>query len=81
MKGGATSGSALDDASCPVRYRSAVAKLLFRYASVPMSLTDVYLVRMAERYLSGIVMTLGCDFRIYRKHGRQVIPVKMPNER
>jgi uncharacterized protein len=46
-----------------------------------MSLADACLVRMAERYPSGIVMTLDRDFRIYRKHGRQVIPVKMPNER
>ena len=60
---------------------SAVAKLLFRYASVPMSLADACLVRMAERYPSGIVMTLDRDFRMYRKHGRQVIPVKMPDER
>jgi uncharacterized protein len=59
---------------------SAIAKLLFRYASVPMSLADACLVRMAERYPSGIVMTLDRDFRIYRKHGRQVIPVKMPDE-
>lgn len=60
---------------------SAVAKLLFRYASVPMSLADACLVRMAERYPSGIVMTVDRDFRIYRKQGRQVIPVKMPDER
>jgi predicted nucleic acid-binding protein len=60
---------------------SAVAKLLFRHASVPMSLADACLVRMAERYPSGIVMPLDRDFRIYRKHGRQVIPVKMPDER
>lgn len=36
----------------------AVAKLLFRYASVPMSLADACLVCMAERYPSGIMMTL-----------------------
>ena len=60
---------------------SSVAKLLFRYASLPMSLADACLVLMAERYPSGIVMTLDRDFRIYRKHGRQVIPVKMPDER
>ena len=56
----------------------AVGKLLFRYASVPMSLADACLVSMAERYPSGIVMTLDQDFRIYRKHGRQVIPTRMP---
>lgn len=58
----------------------AVAKLLFRYASVPMSLADACLVRMAERYPSGIVMTLDRDFRIYRKNGRQVIPTRMPDD-
>jgi hypothetical protein len=46
-----------------------------------MSLAEACLVPMAERYPAGIVMTLDRDFRIYRKHGRQVIPVKMPNER
>jgi predicted nucleic acid-binding protein len=60
---------------------SAVAKLLFRYASVPMSLADACLVRMAEQYPTGIMMTLDRDFRVYRKLGRQVIPVKMPDER
>jgi len=60
---------------------SAIAKLLFRYASVPMSLADACLVRMAERYPSGVVMTLDRDFRIYRKNGRQVIPTRMPSDR
>lgn len=60
---------------------SAVSKLLFRYASVPMSLADACLVRMAERYSSSVVVTLDRDFRVYRKHGRQVIPVKLPDER
>ena len=46
-----------------------------------MSLADACLVRMAERYSSSIVMTLDRDFRIYRKHGRQVIPVQMLDER
>lgn len=56
----------------------AVAKLLFRYTSVPISLADACLVSMAERYPSGIVMTLDHDFRVYRKHGRQAIPTRMP---
>lgn len=56
----------------------AVAKLLLRYASVPMSLADACLVSMAERYSSGMVMTLDHDFRVYRKHGRQAIPTRMP---
>lgn len=55
-----------------------LAKLLARYASVPMSLADACLVRMAEQQAKGVVMTLDSDFRIYRKHGRQVIPTIMP---
>jgi predicted nucleic acid-binding protein len=45
-----------------------------------MSLADACLVRMAERYPSGVVMTLDRDFRIYRKNGRQVIPTRMPGD-
>ncbi len=55
-----------------------IAKLLARYASVPMSLADACLVRMAEQHAQSVVMTLEGDFRIYRKHGRQVVPTIMP---
>ncbi len=55
-----------------------IAKLLARYASVPMSLADACLVRMAEQHAQSVVMTLDGDFRIYRKHGRQVVPTIMP---
>ncbi len=55
-----------------------LAKLLARYASVPMSLADACLVRMAEQHAQSVVMTLEGDFRIYRKHGRQVVPTIMP---
>ena len=55
-----------------------LATLLARYASVPMSLADACLVRMSEQQGEGIVLTLDSDFLIYRKHGRQVIPVLMP---
>ena len=55
-----------------------LARLLARYASVPMSLADACLVRMAEQQAQGVVMTLDSDFRIYRKHGRQVVPTIMP---
>jgi predicted nucleic acid-binding protein len=56
----------------------AVAKLLKRYASVPMSLADACLVRMAEHYTDCRVLTLDRDFRVYRRHGRQIIPTTMP---
>lgn len=56
----------------------AVTRLLHTYRNVPMSLADGCLVRMSEVHPSGIVFTLDTDFRIYRKHGRQAIPVLLP---
>ena len=56
----------------------AVTKLLRRYRSVPMSLADACLVRLSELYADCAVLTLDSDFRIYRRHGRQVIPVLAP---
>jgi uncharacterized protein len=55
-----------------------VTRLLKRYASVPMSLADACLVRMAEQFNESPVLTLERDFRVYRKHGRTVIPTLMP---
>jgi predicted nucleic acid-binding protein len=57
-----------------------VQKLLKRYADLPMSLADACLVRMAEQISDSVLLTLDRDFRIYRKHGRQVIPVIMPDQ-
>ena len=56
----------------------ALTRLLKRYASVPMSLADACLVRMAELYAASTVLTLDSDFRVYRKSGRTVIPTRMP---
>jgi len=56
----------------------AVARLLKRYSSVPMSLADACLVRMAEQFAESQVLTLDSDFRVYRKSGRTVIPTLMP---
>lgn len=55
-----------------------IRELLTRYQSVPMSLADACLVRMAEQYLESLVLTLDSDFRIYRKNRNQTIPVIMP---
>lgn len=57
-----------------------VAKLMARYDNVPMSLADACLVRMAEQHADSSIMTLDSDFRIYRKHGRQVIATIMPED-
>jgi uncharacterized protein len=56
-----------------------VAQLLRRYRSVPMSLADACLVRMAEIHGDAPVLTLDRDFRFYRKHRRQVIPLICPD--
>jgi uncharacterized protein len=57
----------------------AVEKLMQRYDSVPISLADACLVRMAEIYTDTSVLTLDSDFRIYRKHRNQEIAVIMPD--
>lgn len=56
----------------------AVRALMRRYADVPMSLADACVVRMSELDTASRVMTLDADFRVYRRHGRQVIPVLCP---
>jgi uncharacterized protein len=68
--------------SVPFRFAEeadAVARLLIRYANVPMSFADACLVRMAEQHGRSTVLTLDRDFRVYRKNGRQVIPTIMPD--
>ena len=56
----------------------AIGRLLGKYADVPISLADACLVRMAEQVADSSVLTVDADFRIYRKHGRQVIPTILP---
>ncbi len=53
--------------------------LMHRYRNRPMSLADACLVRLSEIYGSAEIFTLDSDFRIYRRHGNKVIPVRMPN--
>jgi predicted nucleic acid-binding protein len=56
-----------------------VLKLLQKYADVPMSLADACLVRMTETLSDPLVLTTDSDFRVYRRHSRQVIPCVMPS--
>jgi predicted nucleic acid-binding protein len=58
--------------------REALWKLIHKYEDLPMSLADACLVRLAEKHAGAAVFTLDTHFRIYRKHGRQQIPVIMP---
>lgn len=55
-----------------------VRDLRAKYSDVPMSVADASLVRMAEQLNRSAVLTLDTDFRIYRKHGRRVIPLILP---
>jgi predicted nucleic acid-binding protein len=55
-----------------------VRALMKKYADQPMSVADACLVRMAEVHGQSAVLTLDRDFAVYRKHGRQVIPLLTP---
>ncbi len=56
----------------------AIANLMRRYHNVPMSLADACLVRMAEQERDAAIFTLDSDFKIYRRNGRQTIPLIFP---
>jgi predicted nucleic acid-binding protein len=58
---------------------NSVLKLLRKYADVPMSLADACLVRMTETFSDSMVLTTDSDFRVYRRHSRQIIPSVMPS--
>lgn len=58
--------------------QDSVLALMRKYADVPMSLADACLVRMTETHADPIVLTTDADFRIYRRHSRQVVPCAMP---
>jgi uncharacterized protein len=56
-----------------------VLRLLQKYADVSMSLADACLVRMTETLSDPVLLTTDSDFRVYRRHSRQVIPSVMPS--
>lgn len=55
-----------------------VFDLMDKYADVPMSLADACLVRMSETLPDPVVLTADADFKIYRRHSRQVVPCVLP---
>ena len=55
-----------------------VLDLRAKYADIPMSLADACLVRMSETLPAPVVLTTDADFKIYRRHSRQVVPCLMP---
>ena len=83
--GGEAAWELLDRGIVAVSFRladhaAAIARLMAKYAATPMSLADACLVRMAELEPKSAVLTLDGDFRVYRKPGRQVVPVIMPED-
>jgi len=55
-----------------------VLALMQKYADVPMSLADACLVRMTEALSDALLLTTDADFRVYRRHSRQVVPCLIP---
>lgn len=55
-----------------------VLDLLDKYADIPMSVADACLVCLTEIMPDPLVITTDSDFKIYRRLGRRVIPVRMP---
>jgi predicted nucleic acid-binding protein len=55
-----------------------VLDLMDKYRDVPMSLADACLLRMTETVPDPTLLTTDEDFRIYRRHGRQVVPCALP---
>jgi len=58
-----------------------VLALMHKYADVPMGLADACLVRMTETTTDPVVLTTDTDFRVYRRHSRQLVPCEMPGDR
>jgi uncharacterized protein len=56
-----------------------VLKLLAKYEDRPASLADACLVRMSEILATPMLLTTDPDFRVYRRHARQVVPCTMPS--
>ncbi len=54
--------------------------LVHKYRDLPMSLADACLVRLSEIHPSAAVLTLDHHFRIYRRNGRQAIPLLIPEK-
>jgi predicted nucleic acid-binding protein len=55
-----------------------VSSLFKRYENAPASLADAALIRLAEINDSPLLITTDSDFHVYRRHGRQTIPLVTP---
>ena len=58
----------------------AIKDLMTTYENVPMDFADGCLVRMSELTENANVFTLDGDFWIYRKNGKEQIPLLIPDD-
>jgi len=58
----------------------AIRDLMTKYENVPMDFADGCLVRMSELTENANVFTLDGDFWIYRKNGKEQIPLLIPDD-
>lgn len=59
-------------------HASAVWRLIEKYRDLPMDFADACLVRMSELHSEPVVWTTDKHFRVYRRHGRQIIRLLSP---
>ena len=59
-------------------HQQELSKLAIRYADRSPDLADLCLIRMSELNPKLPVLTVDEDFRIYRRNGKESIPVLMP---
>jgi len=56
-------------------------ELMIRYADQPMDFADACLVCMSEQTKDCRIVTIDrADFTVYRRHGREIIPLVLPGE-
>ena len=57
-----------------------LAELIAKYADCPMDFADACLVYMSEQTKDCKIVTIDrADFSIYRRHGREEIPLLVPD--
>jgi len=56
----------------------AIRAMFHRYGDRPISIADASLVRMSELEPESVIFTLDRDFLVYRRNGRQKIPLIAP---
>ena len=57
-----------------------IARLMRKYADQRMDFADACLVAMSEQAEDCLVLTLDEDFRVYRRHEREPIPLVSPRD-